>query len=145
MIQMGFPPMVGAPSPFYNGFMSPWPFPQEMVGQVGQPGQRAQGSAGNTSNASGDIDPNIEFPEPHVWVKYCDTVPRRSRAQLGRFSDLLHDHCFFEITQLTRRRLSPTDLANDLHILLGIAELMSTYAEEDVKQVQAGNFDMNMS
>jgi hypothetical protein len=135
------------PSLFYHPFMNPWNFPQ---GQASQgPTQGSAGSGVKSANYSAPseairaADAQLEFPDSHDWVEYCDRVPRRSRANLGQYGDKLIEEGFLEIIQLTR--VSPRDLAASLGIGLGLAELITTYAQEDVDQVWAGAFNMDLS
>ena len=67
-------------------------------------------------------------------------------ANIVRHSTLgnkLTEQGFFEIDQLTRDRISHSDLAQCLGIGVGIAALIVRYVEEDVARVRAGTFDMD--
>jgi hypothetical protein len=88
-------------------------------------------------------DADIVFPDVGDWTTYCDTIPKRRRAQLGTYRDTLIRQGFFEIDQLTGDRISHADLAQCLGVGVGIAALIVRYAEEDVAQVRAGTFNMN--
>jgi hypothetical protein len=90
-------------------------------------------------------DTDIEFPDVSDWVIYCDSLPKRSWAQLGSLHDRLHDQGFFDIDQLTGGHISHSDLAQSLGIGMGIAALIVRYAEDNVVQVHAGTFKMNLA
>jgi hypothetical protein len=155
MMPMGYPPMMGAPSPFYNPFMSPaWPFPQtSLIGHAGHglaglgvevPAMAANNSAPSVATGTPAADADITFPDVGDWARYCDTIPKRDRIKLGKLSKKLDDQGFFEIDQLTGDRISHSDLSTALGIGLGVAALIVKYAEEDVAQVRAGTFNMNL-
>jgi hypothetical protein len=86
---------------------------------------------------------DIEFPDVGEWVTYCDTHPKRSRAQLGTLREKLYNEGFFGIDQLTADRISLVDLSQSLSIGRGLAGLIVRYAGEDVTRVRAGTFKMN--
>jgi hypothetical protein len=90
-------------------------------------------------------DTDIEFPDVSDWVIYCNSLPKRSWAQLGSLHDRLRNQGFFEIDQLTGDCISHSDLAQSLGIGMGIAALIVKYAEDDVAQVHAGTFKMNLA
>ena len=89
-------------------------------------------------------DADIIFPDVSDWAKYYDGIPKRRRAQLGTLGNKLTEQGFFEIDQLTRDRISHSDLAQCLGIGVGIAALIVRYAEEDVARVRVGTFDMDL-
>ena len=89
-------------------------------------------------------DTDIIFPDVSDWAKYCDSLPKRRRAQLSTLGDKLTQQGFFEIDQLTRDRISHIDLAQCLGIGVGIAALIVRFAEEDVARVRAGTFRMDL-
>ena len=88
-------------------------------------------------------DANIVFPDVSDWAKYCDSIPRRRRADLGTLSDKFTQEGFFEINQLTKDRISLSELAQSLGIGFGIAGLIVRYVEEDIAQIRAGTFTMD--
>ena len=88
-------------------------------------------------------DADIVFPDVSDWANYCNTLLRRSRAQLGSLGSKLTEQGFFEIDQLTGGRISHSDLAQCLGIGVGIAALIVRYADEDVAKVRVGTFNMN--
>ena len=90
-------------------------------------------------------DTDIEFPDVGDWVTYCDSLPKRSRARLSTLREQLLQQGFFEIDQLTGDRISHNDLSVSLGIGIGLAALIVRYAEEDVVQVRAGTFNMNLN
>ena len=95
------------------------------------------------SEAASAADADITFPDVSTWVTYCDRLPKRRRAQLGTLGNRLTQQGFFEIDQLTKDRISHSDLAQGLDIGIGTAALIVRYAEEDVAQVRAGTFNMD--
>jgi hypothetical protein len=98
---------------------------------------------GAAPSEAATADADITFPDVSDWAKYCDSIPKRQRAQLSKLSNKLTEQGFFEIDQLTGDRISHSDLAQSLGIGVGIAALIVRYAEEDVARVRAGTLHMN--
>jgi hypothetical protein len=98
---------------------------------------------GAPSEATPAADTDIVYPDVSDWAKYCDSIPKRRRAQLSTLGDKLTDEGFFEIDQLTADRISHSDLAQSLGVGVGIAALIVRFAEEDVARVRAGTFRMD--
>jgi hypothetical protein len=73
----------------------------------------------------------------------CDKIGKRSRANLGLLRERFQEQGFFQIDQLTGDRISHSDLSQCLGIGMGYAALVVRYAEEDVKLVCEGTFNMD--
>ncbi|KAH9992366.1 hypothetical protein BJV77DRAFT_445117 [Russula vinacea] len=154
------PPMMGAPF-FPGGFMNPW---SAMMGHMGDMGHAALHTAGQAAgssesamgvnngpqasvpspnNSSPTSTTDIDYPDVGDWVAHCDTLPKRSRANLGALRERLLEQGFFEIDQLTRDNITISDLVSSLGVGTGIAALIIRYADEDVACVREGTFEMN--
>jgi hypothetical protein len=95
------------------------------------------------NNSSPTSTTDIDYPDTGDWVAHCDTLPKRSRANLGALRERLLEQGFFEIDQLTRDNITISDLVSSLGVGTGIAALIIRYADEDVARVREGTFEMN--
>lgn len=165
MMPMGFPPgPPGMGANFYpSTFMNPWVVQYAMMGQGSVPIGVNDGIIGMSchlslaashnysgigSQASALLPPpvpaaNIDYPEVDDWVMYCDKLAKRSRAKLGLLRERFQEQGFFQIDQLTGDWISHCDLSQSLGIGMGIVALIVRYAEEDVKHVREGTFNMD--
>jgi len=112
-------------------------------------GQASQGLAAvgvNNSVPSGAnpaADADIVFPDVGDWAKYCDTIQKCRRAEVGKLGDKLTREGFFAIDQLTHDRIATEELARSVDIGIGLAALIIKYADKDAAKVQAENFNMD--
>jgi hypothetical protein len=82
---------------------------------------------------------NVIYPKIEDWLKHCDARHGENfSAHTWRFLQ----EGYRDMEQLTSRRMSIEKLSEWLNIGKGLADLLIRYADEDVKLVEAGLFQM---
>ncbi len=114
-----------------------------MMGQASQELAAVGVNNSAPSGANPAADADIVFPDVGDWAKYCDTIQKCRRAEVGKLGDKLTREGFFEIDQLTHDRIATEELARSVDIGIGLAALIIKYADEDAAKVQTGNFNMD--
>ena len=88
-------------------------------------------------------DNDLLYPDVADWIQYCDRHPKRLKARLGDLGVVLAREGFDSLDQLGKKHVADSDLARSLGIGLGRAARITTFAEEDIALLRAGQFDMN--
>ena len=98
-------------------------------------------SAPSGANPAADAD--IVFPDVGDWAKYCDTIQKHRRAEVGKLGNKLTWEGFFKIDQLTHDHIAIKELAQSVDIGIGLAALIIKYADKNAAKVWAGNINMD--
>jgi len=90
--------------------------------------------------AQHQIQPTVACPNITEWLRYCDKHPQPSGDDLSAHIPKFEDQGYRQIDQITRATIE--QLSDWLNIGKGIADLMISYAREDVRLLNEGRFSM---
>lgn len=133
-----YPPLAPPHFPYYN-----LPNPMQWPGATLPPQPGAQAPVPQ-------LNPTV--PRKHTrgpritpWLEYCDRLPGREGENFSVLAPKFDKEGYRTIDQLTASsRMSVENLSNWFGIGKGIADLIIQYAEEDMTQVEDGNFTMDI-
>jgi hypothetical protein len=86
------------------------------------------------------LQPTITCPNIAEWLHYCDKHPQHCRNNLSAHIAKFEEQGYRHIDQITRATIE--QLLDWLKIGKGIADLMITYAREDMRLLGEGRFSM---
>ena len=90
--------------------------------------------------AQHQIQPTVACPNIAEWLHYCDKHPQHSGDNLSAHILKFEDQGYRRIDQITRATIE--QLSDWLNIGKGIADLIISYAREDVRLLNEGRFSM---
>ena len=90
--------------------------------------------------AQHQIQPMVACPNIAEWLRYCDKHPQRSGDNLSAHILNFEDQGYQQINQIMQATIE--QLSDWLNIGKGIADLIISYAKEDVRLLNEGSFSM---
>ena len=90
--------------------------------------------------AQHQIQPTVACPNIAEWLHYCDKHPQHSGDNLSTHISKFEDQGYWQIDQITWATIE--QLSDWLNIGKCIADLIISYAREDVRLLNEGRFSM---
>lgn len=142
---LGLPPQPTMPYGFYP---SPHMYFPGMMQQQGWPSQPPP-TGFHPSMMPGFQQPaptasikSIKGPAISDWLDHCDRLPDRQGPSFYILAGKFEQQGYRTIDQLTSSRMTVADLSSWLDIGKGTADLIITYADEDMALVRNGTFKL---
>lgn len=141
-VDMQFPGAPTQPMPMPYGFYPPphmyFPHPMPQQGWPSMP-------PGFPPNQSGPNVPmkSIKGPAIRDWLNHCESLPDRRGPSFRALAEKFEEQGYRTIDQLTSSRIAVVDLSVWLEIGKGTADLIISYADEDMVLVRNGMFKMH--
>jgi hypothetical protein len=89
-------------------------------------------------------DDDIAYPKISDWLDHCDNHPCRSGSNFGSLKPKFCEHWYIYLDQLSKKRITVSELAELLSIEKGRADMISHFAEQDIALLKARKFTLKL-